>query len=183
MSENNEATLLVQGKRPISDHLSALYNTAARIFNPYKKSNLYKHAKRELELANMISYKGFKADPYNEMVSKNVLKLIKVFSSAGHSGFSAEMTLAIFNRVAKFGTLSVLEPTLEEAHNVDGKDLFQSSRHPSVFSDDGGKTWYNIDDGDWKYPETGKSLNERILAKRKNKTKKNKSVAKKNKKV
>ncbi len=79
------------------------------------------------------------------MVAKAVLELVDVLSKQGHSGFSASMTLAIFDRVARFKPLTPLTSSPDEWNEI-GDGHWQSRRCPSVFSYDGGKTWYDIDD-------------------------------------
>jgi hypothetical protein len=86
-----------------------------------------------------------------ECFGEAVLELVKVFAAQGHSGFSAGMTLHLFQKVASFKLLGPLpNPTLtgEYIDHTDisgGHPTWQSTRLNSVFSMDNGKTWYDLD--------------------------------------
>ena len=123
-------------------------------------SNLVKHAIRELELAEMLNAEPDEEitesmNEYNQMMAEAVIELVKVFSDQGHSGMSAGMTLAMFSRVANHGTLSpndhslyqdVSEYSFSKDELAEGKTLWQCSRDSKWFSEDKGKTWYNVDE-------------------------------------
>lgn len=108
-------------------------------------SNLSTHAERELRKAGLFD----KDSDYEGMLGEAVLELVKVFSAQGHSGFSAHMTMQIFQRVAMFKTLTPLTSDPDEWIDIgdmpDGKTTWQNRRQGSCFSNDGGKTWYDID--------------------------------------
>lgn len=104
-------------------------------------SNLVKHAKKELKLAGLLD----KDSDYNGMLGEAVLELVKVFSKQGHSGFSANWTLDVFNKVASYKPLTPIGTTKDEWMEV-SDDMWQNTRRSSTFSRDGGKTWYDIDD-------------------------------------
>lgn len=118
-----------------------------------QKSNLVSHARYELERAGYFD----KDSDYGGMLGKGVLDLIKVFSAQGHSGCSASMTKELFKELSMFHPLGKFEPTIEESMNVSdygcepGECILQSVRKGSVFSRDGGKTWYDLDDKDWHF--------------------------------
>lgn len=61
-------------------------------------SNLVKHAEKELKKAGLFD----KDSDYDGMLGEGVLELITVFASQGHSGMSAEMTVQLFERLARF---------------------------------------------------------------------------------
>jgi hypothetical protein len=86
---------------------------------------------------------------YDGMIPEAVLALVKAHSEQGHSGGSHGITLAIFNKVINYQTLSPLTSNPDEWMHV-GKDhrgeCYQSMRHPACFSYDQGKTWYDLDD-------------------------------------
>lgn len=108
-------------------------------------SNLVKHAKKELELAGLFD----KDSDYDGMLGDAVLELVKVFSKQGHSGFSAHLTLDLFNKVAQYKPLTEIGTTEDEWQNVSdkaGQEMWQNRRRGTTFSRDGGKTWYDIDD-------------------------------------
>ena len=100
---------------------------------------LINHAKRELEEQNLFS-----KDCYDGMIGKAVMELIEVFSKQDHSGFSAGMTRDLFMQLANFKTLSPMSNNPEHWNEV-GPDVWQSNRQASIFSTDGGKTYYDID--------------------------------------
>jgi hypothetical protein len=108
-------------------------------------SPLVTHAERELRLAGMYDED---ADYGPGAIAGEVLSLVRVFADGRHSGGSAALTLALFERLARFKTLSPI--TSDPADWIDRTEisrepLWQSTRDPSIFSRDGGKTWYGID--------------------------------------
>ena len=106
-----------------------------------KFASLVQHAKEELKRAGLFR----KDSDYNGGIGKAVMELIEAFSKQGHSGFSANWTLSVFDKVARFDILTPLSSKKTEWMEVcDG--TWQSKRKSSVFSKDGGKTWYDIDD-------------------------------------
>lgn len=106
-------------------------------------SNLEKHAEREMRLAGL-----YEADSnYGGMIPDAVMKLVRAHASEGHSGGSHELTFEIFKRVVNFKPLTPLTPDPSEWNDVSessGKPMWQSNRSPSVFSEDGGETWRDI---------------------------------------
>lgn len=108
-------------------------------------SNLVDHAKEELKLAGLFD----EGSDYDGMLGDAVLELVEVFAKQGHSGFSAQRTLAIFNEVANFKPLTPIGTTEGEWVNMSGisnEPMWQNRRRGTTFSRDGGKTWYDIDD-------------------------------------
>lgn len=108
-------------------------------------SELMKHAEREMRIAGLY-------DPdsdYGGIIPEAVLALIKAHSEQGHSGGSHYTVLGIFNRVVNYKTLTPIGTTKDEWFKHDyqtaGKDCWQNVRCSSCFSNDGGKTWYDID--------------------------------------
>lgn len=95
-----------------------------------------------------------------QRMNNGILEVVKVFSEAGHSGFSANYALGIIDRLLRFKPLSALTGEEHEWNDVselyDNKKCYQNKRCPSVFkdddhvynvegkifSDDGGETWY-----------------------------------------
>jgi hypothetical protein len=78
-----------------------------------------------------------------------VEKMVEAFSSFGHSGGSAAMTLAVFDKVIRFKPLTPLTSDPAEwfdvSESMGGESMWQNRRSPSVFSKDGGKTWSDLD--------------------------------------
>jgi hypothetical protein len=60
-------------------------------------------AKRNLELAGLFN----KDSDYGGMLGKAVLKLVETHFAEGHSGFSHEMAIHIFNKVVKNHALTI----------------------------------------------------------------------------
>lgn len=61
-------------------------------------SNLINHANKELQKAGLFD----KDADYDGELGKGVLELITVFANQGHSGMSAEMTIQLFTKLARF---------------------------------------------------------------------------------
>lgn len=113
-------------------------------------SNLMKHAEREMRLAGLYDTDS----DYGGMLPEAVMALVEAHSKQGHSGGSHHITLEIFNRVINYKTLTPIGTTQEEwfkhDYQVAGEDCWQNIRQSSCFSQDGGKTWYDLDDPEKK---------------------------------
>lgn len=121
-------------------------------------SNLVKHAEEELKLAGLFD----KDSDYEGMLGDAVLELVRVFAKQGHSGFSAQQTLAIFNEVASYKPLTPIGKSKDEWVNVSdmsNEKMWQNKRRGTTFSRDGGKTWYDIDDPKLNNGDTWKRKN------------------------
>lgn len=68
-------------------------------------SNIEFHAKKEFRAAGWVDENGEFKDEMQEAVCKHVMKLLQMFAEEGHSGFSAEYTLSIFDKLARFQPL------------------------------------------------------------------------------
>jgi hypothetical protein len=76
-------------------------------------SNLIQYAAREL--AALLTPDGVeKADSMNRMMARDVLDLVRVMASQGHSGSSAPYALALFGKVADWLPLSPLTGDVKE---------------------------------------------------------------------
>ena len=108
-------------------------------------SALIQHAERELKLAGIHQ----KDADYDGALYDAVMELVRVFSSQGHSGFSAMRTLQLFNIVASYKNLIPLTGENNEWVEV-GENLLQNNRVGSVFKTiDTGKAYY-LDAIVWK---------------------------------
>lgn len=108
-------------------------------------SNLVRHAVDEMNRAGLYDEDA----DYGGSIAEAVEELVRAFARQGHSGFSAMYTLAIFNKVANFETLTPITSDPNEWQDVSemsGRSLWQSRRNPSLFSEDGGQTWYHVDE-------------------------------------
>ncbi len=115
--------------------------------------NLVDHAKRELVLAGMFDKEVDGSKPlgdYNCMVAEAVLELMDVLASQRHSGFSAGMTRELFNRLSNFEALTEItdnpDEWIDRTEMSGGNSMWQSDRNPSLFSSDGGSTYWDLDD-------------------------------------
>lgn len=110
--------------------------------------SLVEHARRELELAGFFDPTG----DYGDMIGKDVLALVELFASQGHSGASAGLALRVFSLVAGYKPLTPLTDNKDEWRDVSeysgevAGTMFQSMRRPDAFSKDGGKTYYLLDE-------------------------------------
>jgi hypothetical protein len=103
--------------------------------------SLVEYAEKELRLAGLFD----EDSDYGGMLGIAVLDLIKLFSDQGHSGFSAGMTVSIFDRLAQYKPLTPITDNPNEW--VDhGEGIWQSTRDSEAFSDDGGKTYKLLSD-------------------------------------
>mgnify|MGYP003329216745 CR=1 FL=1 len=123
---------------------------------------LLEHARQELKLAGYNIDREipspFKTDDdYSDACAKNVYEMLEVFSKAGHSGFSANVTLRLFNRLANFENLTPLTNDISEWKDVSEYEdkpagtKFQSKRKYSCFSNDGLKTYYDLDENEDRF--------------------------------
>ena len=113
-------------------------------------SNLVKHAEYEMKKAGLYD----KDADYDGMIPEAVMALVKAHSEQEHSGGSHWLTLDIFNKVINFKTLTTITSDLDEwfkhDYEVGGHNCWQNKRQSSVFSQDAGKTWYDLDDPEKK---------------------------------
>jgi hypothetical protein len=112
--------------------------------------SLIEHAKREMQLAGLYD----KDADYGGMIPEAVMALVEAHSKQGHSGGSHHLVLEIFNRVINFKTLTPIGSTKDEwfkhDYQVAGENCWQNTRQGSIFSQDGGQTWYDLDDPEKK---------------------------------
>lgn len=111
------------------------------------ESNFVTWAREELDRAGLFD----ESSDYGGMLGEEVMRLVESFAEAGHSGFSAQMAASIFTQLAAWKPLGPLTDDPGEwmhiAEEMAGQaDLWQSRRNPACFSNDGGKTFYDIDE-------------------------------------
>lgn len=108
-------------------------------------SPLVAHAEREMRLAGLYDTDA----DYDGMIPQAVMAVVRAFAAQGHSGASAGMTLAIIDKVLRWEPLTALTSDPDEWQDVSeisGRPFWQSRRDPTVFSEDGGQTWYRLGD-------------------------------------
>ena len=114
------------------------------------QETLTSHAEEELTRAGLFDTDS----DYNGMLGHAVMELMKVFANQGHSGFSAQCTRELFNQLADYKVLSPITDNpsewmdVAEYFDVNHPAIWQNRRDPSLFSNDGGKTYYSVDDSD-----------------------------------
>lgn len=117
--------------------------------------SLLEHAKRELKLAGYnISDKGYdmhdNKEPFEGYINscaRNAYELLETLSKVSHSGMSVGITLDIFNKLAKWKTLTPLTNNPDEWIQLsEWKSAgYQNKRNPSCFTYDF-KTYYDVDE-------------------------------------
>lgn len=111
-------------------------------------SNLVKHAERELRAAG---YSPDMADLTERNIYNVTLRIVQLFSHVGHSGGSAQVHTEVIHRLLKFEPLGPITVDFGEWMHIDeamaGRpDCWQNRRDGRMFSNDGGKTYYNVDE-------------------------------------
>lgn len=110
-------------------------------------SELVRHARRELEAIGQ-----FKGDPE---FADSIVKAVEAFAAYGHSGGSAGAGIAMLHELLQFHNLGPLTDHPEEWMHVGAQDprtptgagdVWQSRRRADAFSEDGGKTYYCLDE-------------------------------------
>lgn len=117
--------------------------TEGRVPTEPDDSPLVDHAKHEMDRAGLYDDDA----DYNGMVAQAVQELVETLAAQRHSGFSAQITLTVFEKVARWDVLTPLtdNPTeWTDVSEVMGFHAWQSTRKPSAFSYDDGKTWVDI---------------------------------------
>lgn len=124
------------------------YSLASYVRSMAVIAGLVDHAKKELELAGLFD----KDSDYDGMIGKAVMELCKCFSGQGHSGFSAGIVLDLFRRLGKYEQLTPVTDNPKDWNDISemgGKGdpkMWQSKRNPALFSENGGKSYYDVDD-------------------------------------
>ena len=103
-------------------------------FRKTPPSNLMIHARRELELI------GEEPDTI-----AGYLRVIRAFADMGHSGGSASVAIPVIGRLLSYENLAPLTDDPEDWIEV-GYGLWQNRRCSRMFSEDGGKTYTDVDD-------------------------------------
>lgn len=108
---------------------------------------LVAHARREMHLAGLFDPD---ADYGGELVTGSVLDVLAAVSGRGHSGGSMEITMDLVGRLARREHLAPItsDPATWAPAGTDPEPIWQSARNPAVFSRDGGRTWYHMNNPD-----------------------------------
>lgn len=111
-----------------------------------KESEFILHARTELELAGL-----FDGDSdYHGMLGPCVMEILEVFARQGHSGYSVMMTLDLVNRLIHHENLTSLtsdpDEWIDHTEISGGNPTYQNKRNSKAFSEDGGQTYYLLDE-------------------------------------
>lgn len=107
-------------------------------------SPLVAHAQYELDRAGMYDAD---ADYGPGAIATQVLALVELFAGQEHSGMSAAYTLGLLEKLLRFQPLTPLTNNPDEwvdQSDISDTPLWQNRRSSSVFSHDGGQTWYDL---------------------------------------
>ena len=99
--------------------------------------SMIEYAKRELERI------GKDEDGMQDMINKDILQIVKIFSEQEHSGFSAGYALSILERLLRFKPIKPLTGEADEWNEI-RPGHYQNKRCSSVFKETDG-TCYDID--------------------------------------
>jgi hypothetical protein len=108
-------------------------------------AGLVEHAERELNLAGV----GDPDADYNGGLKGAVLELIRVFADQGHSGYSAQAVLRLFNELGSYKVLTPITCEASEWEDVSvmsGYPMWQNKRDSACFTEDGGKTYFSVNE-------------------------------------
>jgi hypothetical protein len=101
-------------------------------------SPLVDHARRELALIGE-----------DEWLTNGLCKVIAAFAEMGHSGFSAEHSTVVLEKLLRYQPLSPLtdDPAeWEDRSEMSGYPIWQNTRDSRAMSTDGGKTYTLVDE-------------------------------------
>jgi hypothetical protein len=92
--------------------------------------NSLKHAQRELP----ATHPDEEGDSMQRMMNRNLMEIILVFATQGHSGFSASYAVACLEKLLRFEPLGPLTGEDSEWNEI-GEGRYQNNRYGSVFKD------------------------------------------------
>ena len=98
------------------------------------------HALREFKALGYIPPDQDQEDGPNKWIQNNVLELLSVFSSQGHSGFSTPYCIAMFSKLADWEPLSPLTGNEDEWVKV-SENTWQNNRCSHVFKEGNGRAY------------------------------------------
>lgn len=104
------------------------------------------HAELEFKAAGWVNSDGKFNDDMQELMCNQILELLELFSSHGHSGSSAPYAINLFEKLAKFEPIVPLTGEDWEWTELgyDDNTYYQNKRCSHVFKDKDGKA-YDID--------------------------------------
>lgn len=136
---------------PLRERIQMWWNdhNPFKSFKKKEESNLVAHARTELQIAGLFD----EDSDYGGMIAEAVMEIIEKFSDQHHSGMSASYVLHLVEKLGRFEALTPLTDNPDEWMECSlvyggSKPCWQNRRQSNCFSEDGGKTYYNIDVGD-----------------------------------
>ena len=108
--------------------------------------NLEHYAQAELQAAGLFD----KTSDYGGMLGEATMRLIRVFATEGHSGFSASLAIKLFEKLARFEPITPLTGNDDEWVGV-SSGLFQNRRCSTVFKSPDGA--YDIEGRIFREPD------------------------------
>lgn len=99
-------------------------------------SNYKDHAIREFQAAGWVDKDGKWNDESQKMICEQVMELLELFGTHGHSGSSAPYAINLFKKLANFEPITPLTGEDSEWVKV-GDGLFQNNRCSHVFKENG----------------------------------------------
>jgi len=147
----------ITGKIKSASHLRMFLQDGPEFMNPPVTEGLVDYAKDELNRVGLFD----KDADYDGDLGDSVLKLIKTFARQDHSGGSAAMVRELFAKLSSFKPLSPITNNADEWMDLGDQEpsrtptgtggLWQSRRNPSLFSEDAGSTYYDVEE--WEKAE------------------------------
>lgn len=150
-----------------------------------EKSNLEIFAENELNII-INKCEDDESKEMQKMISRDILQIVHTFAEQGHSGFSANYAINLIEKLLRYEPITPLTGADDEWNKLDyEKDLkYQNKRcsrvfkdadgkaydsEGKIFSDNGGKSWYQSKDSrvyiDFPYvPKTEKVIVEKNIA-------------------
>lgn len=107
-----------------------------------RDDNLVHHALVELQAAG-----HFDADDMSALAARGAVDLVRVFSTQGHSGFSASFMRHLFHKLVAYeplGPLTGVDSEWVDVSEMSGVTMYQNRRCGRVFKDSDGRA-YDID--------------------------------------
>jgi len=102
--------------------------------------NYKKYAEREFEAAGWTDKDGHFNCDMQKLICKNVLDLLAVFSTHGHSGTTAPYATNLFEKLSSFSPLLPLTGKDSEWNEI-GENKWQNKRCSHIFKNEDGKAY------------------------------------------
>ncbi|MFA4944895.1 MAG: hypothetical protein WC789_09375 [Lentisphaeria bacterium] len=104
-------------------------------------SGFTEHCERELRLAGLFDAGA----DYGGMIGTAVMRLAWTHDAEGHSGMSSSIVRAVFHRLLAYEALTPITSRRQDWMLV-SRGMWQSRRCPHLFSTNGGRTYYSVND-------------------------------------